>query len=108
MTMPERHLGEIEVTIAKFFLDGRYPALGYLYASDPDERIGDLTPRARKALVGAEVGDRIAIVIDWKTGHTIVRVRRITGSIEEELRLLTERLNEAERLIDELLRAADS
>ncbi len=81
---------------------------------DPDDWAwGPITHKARKKLKDAEVGDVIEVVFNYDDSlYPIVEARRITGSAEELVKVLSARVSELETFLYELpdlmRRAADS
>lgn len=72
---------------------------GKRYEEEP--RISEITHRARKKIKDAEEGDIIQVVWNYDArGYPIVEAKMITGSAEEQVRLLTERVETLVAVID--------
>ena len=78
--------------------------------SEDDAGWTDITHKALKKLEAAESGDIIEIDISYDArGYPIVDARRVTGSAEELVRLLSERVARLEAIVaglPEIIRAA--
>jgi hypothetical protein len=92
---------------AIFFEMDRHEVL-WVDAEDPaptrvNAQWSDITHRAKKRLEGAEPGDEIEIVLNYDaSSYPIVEAKRITGSAEEGVRLLTERVAALEGILKDL------
>lgn len=63
----------------------------------------EITHKARKKIADAQPGDIIEVVWDYDADlYPIVEARRITGSPEETVRLLTEQVAELEKVLFEI------
>lgn len=80
---------------------------------EDETRISDITHRARKKIKDADEGDIIEVVWNYDAAsYPIVDARIVTGSTEEAVKLLTERVEALESVLSNLPRtirlAADS
>lgn len=63
------------------------------YEGDEDWTWSDITAKAKKKIQGANVGDIIEVVFDYNaSSYPIVQARLITGSADEKIRALEERV----------------
>lgn len=69
----------------------------------PTEDYSDIDHRARKKIADCAEGDIIEVVWDYNAdSYPIVEARRVTGSAEEGVRLLTERVAALEGILKDL------
>lgn len=83
------------------------------YDEPNDWAWSEITAKARKKLADAKEGDLIEVVFNYDDSiYPVVEARRITGSPEEAVKLLSARVEALETILDELpdlmRRSADS
>lgn len=102
-------MGTSSETRVKFVSLDRYD-LTYVQDFDtpyPHEESSGITHKARKKLEGANHGDIIEVVWDYDTPmYDIVQARLITGSPEDQVRILTERVERLEDILRTFFRGA--